>query len=322
MPINRLKRRRLQYSLRSLLVFMLLANVAMAWFFPRWRAATRQREAVAAIRAMGGHVTYNYEARWDAAREAPVPARAPSGPAWARKLLGEDFFADVVCAGPPFTPIYDPLNASPITDACLEHIGRLTHVESLGLRDSHVTDAGLQNLRGLACLRELDLANTRVTDAGLRHLEKVPSLETLDLTGTQVTDAGLRQLARLPGLRYLDLCQTRVTSEGVARLQVALPCCEIIALGAGAHPRGALVRPKVEGEGRGLDSDIFRGTAAPALKLRLDGATADASDKDRNTDGLEKTPAPTPPLPWDGGGGDEHEKGRQKGDGKGGRRAY
>lgn len=91
---------------------------------------------------------------------------------------------------------------------------------------------------GLACLRELDLANTRVTDAGLRHLEKVPSLETLDLTGTQVTDAGLRQLARLPGLRYLDLCQTRVTSEGVARLQVALPCCEIIALGAGAPARG------------------------------------------------------------------------------------
>ena len=82
----------------------------------------------------------------DTAREAPVPARAPSGPAWARKLLGRTSLP-TSSARPPFTPIYDPLNASPITDACLEHIGRLTHVESLGLRDSHVTDAGLQNSR-------------------------------------------------------------------------------------------------------------------------------------------------------------------------------
>ena len=102
MPLKRLNRRRFQYSL-LLLVFM-LANIAMAWFFPRWGAARRQREAVAAIRAMGGHVTYDHEARWNAARAAPMPAKAPPGPAWARKLLGEDFFADAVVAGYRFPP--------------------------------------------------------------------------------------------------------------------------------------------------------------------------------------------------------------------------
>ena len=60
---TKLNRFRLQYSLRSLLVFVLLASVFMAWFGARYRAAREQRDAVAAIRALGANVLYDYEHR-------------------------------------------------------------------------------------------------------------------------------------------------------------------------------------------------------------------------------------------------------------------
>ena len=102
-------------------------------------ASRQQREAIAAIRKLGGVVSYDYYGgRFDcefslaAGRTVPVVTAGPPGPAWARKLLGDDFFADVVDMdyGPP--GMYGPVGlgnlgweSTPITDAWLEHIGKL-----------------------------------------------------------------------------------------------------------------------------------------------------------------------------------------------------
>ena len=55
--------------------------------------------------------------------------------------------------------------------------------ESLGkpviwvyLGDTTVTDAGLEHLKGLPHLQNLDLAYTQVTDAGLEHLKALSKL--------------------------------------------------------------------------------------------------------------------------------------------------
>ena len=203
MLTTELNRWRLQYSLRSLLVFVLLANLGMAWIFPRWRVARQQRDAVAAIRALGGDVYYDY--MW------PGPGGVPPGPVWARRLLGDDFFADAVCVNDDVWvqmmfaggPLWSPRYPGRITDAWLRPIGKLPRLEILRLGYSHVTDVGMSRLEGLTCLRELDLSGTRVTDAGLEHLK------------------GLTQL------RKLDLRFAEVTAQGVNKLREALPKCEI-----------------------------------------------------------------------------------------------
>ena len=60
------------------------------------------------------------------------------------------------------------------------------------------------------------------------HLKGLTSLKSLNLIYTQITDAGLVHLAGLTSLQGLFLEETQVTDAGVARLQEALPNCEIL----------------------------------------------------------------------------------------------
>ena len=103
------KRRWLQFSLRTLLVFVTLSAFASGWFAVKMQRVRRQREAVSAIRAASGLVWYDYEV--NARPTGSVPK--PPGPAWMRKLLGDDCFAKVAWAD-----VRD--------DAGLEHVKRLT----------------------------------------------------------------------------------------------------------------------------------------------------------------------------------------------------
>jgi hypothetical protein len=90
------------------------------------------------------------------------------------------------------------------------------------------TDDDLGELCELRHLRTLDLRNSKVTDRGLRTVSALHWLLYLGLSGTGITDNGLRRLESLPNLKhlYLEDCPY-ITDEGVARLQKALPKCEI-----------------------------------------------------------------------------------------------
>ncbi len=264
----KLNRRRFQYSLRSLLLFMVLANVFMAWLCPLWRAARQQREAVAAIHAVGAVVVYDYEAehtaKWWASATVKWSAPVPPGPAWARKLLGDDLFTNVVEVGydgwanfrgrsaesaglsrflcqpretGPFSgrrfaslPGDRESPENPITDRCLEHIGKLPRLEVLELGWSCVSDASLKNLEGLTRLRQLNLARTPITDHGLEHLQGLTQLRELNLARTDITDRGLRHLVKLTRLEVLDLSGTTVTEAGLAQL-AQLPELRLLGLG-------------------------------------------------------------------------------------------
>jgi hypothetical protein len=185
-------RRWYQFSLRTLLVFVLLASLGASWLAVRLHHARRQRDAVIAIRAAGGTVGYDYEV--DKTNMFIVQEAEPPAPPWLEWLFGDDFFADVV-----LVDVYEP----DFGDADVEHLKDLTELRSLQLSSTQVTDAGLEHLKGLANLTDLRLHHTQVTDAGLEHLRGLTKLKAL----------------------YIPF--TRVTSKGVERLQRALPNCEI-----------------------------------------------------------------------------------------------
>jgi Leucine-rich repeat (LRR) protein len=107
------------------------------------------------------------------------------------------------------------LEASPVSDADLQHITSLRSLEYLSLPD-RITDAGLAHVAGLTCLKGLYLTGgkSRISDEGLRHISRISSLEELYLGGEYMTDAGLEHLKKLPKLEYLCLYGSRFTDAG------------------------------------------------------------------------------------------------------------
>jgi len=88
-----LVRRRFQFSFRSLLLFVVVVSAPLGWFAWEMGKARRQREAVEAIGKAGGEVYFDCQRdEW----RGRIRGGAPTTPAWLRKLLGDDFFRNVV----------------------------------------------------------------------------------------------------------------------------------------------------------------------------------------------------------------------------------
>ncbi|MGA2064768.1 MAG: hypothetical protein ABSG86_07355 [Thermoguttaceae bacterium] len=255
-------RRWFQSSLRWPLLLALLLSILCGWFAVKMEQAGKQKAVVEEIENLGGLVWRDYQFDADGVPITKDPQ--PPGPAWLRRLLGDDFFMNVTKLDLTQTAVTDAglehlkgltqlqslYLGSEVTDAGLEHLKDFTQLRTLNLRATAVTDAGLEHLKGFAqlqslCLgakvtdaglehlkglrqlQSLDLSGTRVTDAGLEHLEGLPHLQSLHLGLTRVSDAGLDRIKGLTELHYLDLSRTNVTDAGVERLQRALPKCTI-----------------------------------------------------------------------------------------------
>jgi Leucine Rich repeat len=237
------KRRWFQFSLRTLLIFTLIAAIACAWLRSKIEQKRQERQTVEAILKSGGKVKYDYQI-------ANPPATAP-GLDWLRSMLGEDFFSEVVsvdiyhnffeqllwpkAADLQLKRIKDLshleslyLSRTNTTDSGLKNIKDLTKLKDLNLDDTDITDAGMTNLKGLVHVKSLSLALLKITDAGLANLEGMTELESLMLyKASGVTDAGLVHLKGLKQLKAVDLNGTSVTSAGIRDLRKALPNCEV-----------------------------------------------------------------------------------------------
>lgn len=166
------KRRWFRYSMRTLLVLMLLVSAGMSWMAVKMRDARRQREAVETIRRSMGVVKYDCEIGFDGLSNAD---KTLPGPAWLRHLMGDDFFFTVV-------------------EADLQiHANQELH-EIFLQKCCSLDDDGLRRVASLCHLRRLNLTYTRITDAGLGCLRTLTRLEALNLTGTNVTEQGVKKL--------------------------------------------------------------------------------------------------------------------------------
>jgi len=219
-PARRKRRRWLQYSLRTFLIFTLAVGAGLGWLGIKMDRARRQKMAVEAIRkahASGprwapnsmalriGHRSDKLWALW------PVEY-APSSdgiPDWLVHWLGDDFFYDVHSVN---------LYAEEFTDDDLEHLRVLTELRRLSIEGPRITDKGLANLRGLAKLERFSLTSDRVTGAGLVHLKGMAQLERLGLEGRRICDQGLVHLAGRHRVTMLVLSSDEVTDDGLLHL--------------------------------------------------------------------------------------------------------
>ncbi len=211
-PVLRRWRRYVRFSVRGLLVLVLVIGVWLGWIVHQARV---QRYAVATIKAAGGSVNYDWE--WSDGKS--FPGGKPWAPRWLTDLIGVDVFGHV-------TGVFLYTSSTP-TDEVIVQVGRLTRLELLGLGPS-ASDKGLEHWKGLTNLSVLDLSSTQVTDAGLAHLKGLTNLFFLSLDSTQVTDAGLAHLKGLTNLSFLSLHGTPVTDARLKELKLALPSLWIL----------------------------------------------------------------------------------------------
>ncbi len=165
-----------QYSLRTLLVVVLLGSIDMSWVAARMQRARRQKEAVEAIRKLQGTVFYDYS--FDTSGNE-IKGAQPPGPFWLRSFLGDDCFANVTKV---FLGNIMPYHHARVTDTDLVHLKALPQLDGLWFGECDVTDAGLGYLKALTRLETLNLGGTKLTDAGLKHLKGLTHLRELGLS--------------------------------------------------------------------------------------------------------------------------------------------
>ena len=114
------KRRWFQFSLRTLLLMMLVFGCGLGWVASERQKNAKLHADIVAIRDLDGHVA--------------IEGRKAGRPAWLHWLLGDDSFRNVTAVS---------LTSTEITDAGLEHFKDLTQVQWLNLANTQITDAGI-----------------------------------------------------------------------------------------------------------------------------------------------------------------------------------
>ncbi len=242
------RRRWLQFTMRGLIVLMVLAAIGAFWLRNEVQRAREQR--LATEKATELHANLQY---------------ANSGPGWLESLLGEDIFLKVERAETrqstttdldmawlaalddlqvlSFAAIPETVPRPRMGDSTVAHVADMhelrilsvprfdlsdhgaqalrnhPEMEELELRETLITDAGLAYISGMHKLQRLDLSVlSGVTDAGLIHLRRLKELQSLSLNGTNVSGTGLEHLSQMNSLTALSLSETPLTDEGLRHI--------------------------------------------------------------------------------------------------------
>ena len=213
-PVRTSRRRFLRFSLRTMLVVVLVLSVWFGWMA---NLARRQRNAVRRATELGASMAFAFQLD---ERNGWIRDPQPWAPGWLRNAVGEDYFRRIVIVN--FDEGSDPTDGDL---ALLENFPDLRQLTLFNRRK--ITDDGLRFIAPLRKLRVLTLDGTQVRGPGLRHISDLENLELLTLRDTDVTDAGLKHLVALKRLKRILLGGTNVTKNGIAELQAALPNCQI-----------------------------------------------------------------------------------------------
>ena len=240
MSARKPKRRFLRYSLRTMLVVVLVLSV---WLGYMANQAAKQRRAVEVLEAMEPWGAVHYDYKYDASDLRMVPTSKDRhepeflgmslGAIWPRPVLWVDLrgnwvnnkdLAQVVTAFPQVE--YLSLHGASINDDGVRGIASLRRLRFLILSDTQISDIGLCHIPN-GNLEYLALDSTRVTDQGMVEIRRLGGLKRIDLDYTEISDAGISHLAHLPDLDVITISGTNVTLEGAQQLRARRPKLKI-----------------------------------------------------------------------------------------------
>ena len=178
-PINsdspKRERRWFQFSLRTLMIGVLIIAIPCAWLGRKIEQKRRERAAVRAILNSGAHFYFHYE---NANGSNGLKMSQPSSSAnWLQDLFGDDFDTPPtwVWFNARYIPPDVPKSKKRIDDRALINLNALPYIRTVDLSRTTVSDADLERLKGLTWLKRLRLDDTQVTHAGILELRKATS---------------------------------------------------------------------------------------------------------------------------------------------------
>ncbi|NLE36785.1 MAG: hypothetical protein GX621_02030 [Pirellulaceae bacterium] len=208
--------RPLQFSLTTMLLFMIVASSAFAWLGAHLRgreqAALRELRCFTVRNVMDGKSVRAIEL-------------ADDGGNWSKYewITDDDMWHVTVCSRLEKLSI----QSHRLTDNGIGRLAALRHLTELNLECPLVTDAGVERLATMRNLQSMSLGHCEITDAGLKHLGSMQQLRSLHFSSDRVGNAGLRHLESLSQLETLRFKADRVTSVGLKRLRAALPNTDV-----------------------------------------------------------------------------------------------
>lgn len=222
---GRRRRRWLSFNLRTLLVFVTVAAIVIAWIARERSDSRRQLESAARLSVRRTNI--NYMDGWG----SPIIYDLDQV-GWRQRLtdvfgirvervsLNCEDVADISRLA-DFTNL-ESLQLGYATGRDLSPLAKLTTLRRLKLMNSGRIDLSI--VAGLHQLEELALYNSTIED--LTPLMKLSNLRELDLYNTKVSD--LSPLFVLRNLTWLDIRRTRATEEQIQELRKRLPNCRIV----------------------------------------------------------------------------------------------
>jgi hypothetical protein len=251
-------RTRFAFSVRTLMVMVLIVGGLFGWVGYRVKRAETQRRAVAQINFARGSVVYDYQDLPPNAPKGTRKATKPRVPDWLRLPLGDEYFQEVIGVYLNDSPKPETMEAVGALDRLewiiaqrvtkmgdgLDHLGGLKHLKRVFIWGEGVTDASLDKLGSCLNLEEIWFGNADISDAGVAHLAGLPRLKHLIITNSpkvtdttvenlvptwpslkdlclnlcSITDKSLTTIGRVTQLESLQLSNTRVTDRGLASL--------------------------------------------------------------------------------------------------------
>ncbi|MBN2590959.1 MAG: redoxin domain-containing protein [Sedimentisphaerales bacterium] len=114
---------------------------------------------------------------------------------------------------------YLTLHRTCITDEGLKHLSSLSNLENLCLNQTKITGKGFAYLNKNAPLKGLELRNTVLNGAGLSNLKPWSNtLENLVIVGAKIYDEDLAYLSDLKKLKYINLSSTSISDAGLKNI--------------------------------------------------------------------------------------------------------
>jgi hypothetical protein len=205
-----------QFSLRTMLLGVLLISVVLAVVAPFVRFVGTQRRFYGLVEQVGNDI-----ASLELRRPADVPPdqwkRAVD---WTRNLIYQVYFSPIDS---------DPDSLEQLRDQLRQKLNGPVDLRTLQWIWEHCENAPRQGAVWAINFRDVRLLTKEpITDDDIPYLWSLDRCVYLVLDNTLVTDEGLKHLMGRQNLKYLSFRNTRVTDDGLQRLQQTLPGCRIV----------------------------------------------------------------------------------------------
>lgn len=206
-PAPKPKSRWWKYSLRTLLVLILLVSIPLSWAGRDVFRSMREAAVVRAIHEANGQTYYDY---WQPDEFGNIGAKLePEGNWLARKFLGENINSYVM---------YVDLRTAADPQALIPRLRHLSRLKYLILPMIPADEALVETLKQLPELETKELDLETCTPVLLWELAEIDEIETLYLHGSDVTDNAIEALLRFKNLKSLWLYNTSVTDAAMPTL--------------------------------------------------------------------------------------------------------